>query len=205
MAKKIAKPVNAFDAFAKPAAPAKKSASKKIAASNITPEVAKAVDAIIETKAKIKALKAEEEQAEITIVEHVFPQQESEARNGNYCKSFTVQGNEGVVTYTTQDKFSVPKEEDIQEEIRSLLGKEFDKYFRMFRTVTFKDEAMQDAELVNDLVAVAKEHGYDVTDVFTIVDSLATVKDMDEKQFELPKAKLATLRTLIKQYKATIK
>jgi len=199
------KPKNAFDAFASKKPAASKKASNKIAATDLTAEVKTAVDQVIAIKAKMKALKAEQEGHEITIIDHVFPQQEKHAREGNYSKSFTVKGDDGTVTYTTQDKFSVPKDEAVHEEIEKLLGKAFNDYFRMFRTVKFTEDAMQDAKLVNALVAVAQEHGYDVPDVFQITDELATVKGMDEKQFELPKAKLAALRTLIKQYKATIK
>lgn len=196
---------DAFDAFAKPKATAKKAASNKIAAKDVTAEIKTAVDIVINNKAKIKALKADQDEAGILIIDHVYPQQENLARENMYCKTFSVEGNVGTLFYTTIDKFVVPKEENVQNEIRKLLGKQFDDYFRMFRTVTFTEDAMQDKKLVNDMVAVAQKHGYAVPEVFTIVDELATVKNMDEKQFELPKAKLAALRTLIKQYKATLK
>jgi len=199
------KPLGGFDKFASTKKPAKK-ASNKIAAKDITPDIKKAVDAVVNIKAKMKALKAEQDKSGLQIIEHVFPQQEAEAREGNYCKSFTVEGTDTTLTYTTIDKFSVPKEEAVQEEIRKLLGQKlFDKFFRMFRTVTFTEDAMQNEELVNDMIAVVEKHELTVPEVFTITDELATVKGMDEKQFELPKAKLAALRTLIKQYKATLK
>jgi hypothetical protein len=194
---------NAFDAFAGKKTPAKKT-SPKITA-QVNDEVKAAVDQAITNKAQVKLLEAETKKAELVIIEHVYPQQEIAAREGNYCKSFTVEGNDGTLTYTTIDKFSVPKEEDVEEEIRKLLGKEFDNYFRTLRTVKFTEEAMQDKNLINDMVAVAQEHKYEVPDVFTIVDELTTKKGMDESQFKLPKAKLAALRTLIKQYKASLK
>lgn len=196
---------NAFDAFASGKKPASKKASNKIAAKNVTGEIKTAVDLVINHKAKIKALKAEQDQAGTLIIEHVYPQQEVLARENNYCKSFTVEGNVGTLTYTTIDKFSVPKENEVHEEIRKLLGKQFDTFFSMHRTVTFTEDAMQNKKLVNDMVAVAQKHGLEVPEVFTIVDELTAVKSMDEKQFDLPKAKLAALRTLIKQYKATLK
>lgn len=205
MAQKKKSAGNAFDAFAGKSKP-NKTASKKIAARDITPEIAAAVDTAIKEKAKAKMHEAEQKKAEVLIIEHVFPQQEAEARDGNYCKSFTIEGAESAsLTYTTIDKFSVPKDNDVEAELRKLLSKDFDKFFRTLRTVKLSEDAMQDEKLVNDLVAVAKEHGYEVPDVFTITDELATIKGMDEKQFNLPKAKLAALRTLIKQYRATIK
>lgn len=203
MAKKKTGNGNAFDAFAGKKTPTKKT-SPKIPA-KVTDEIKDCVDLTIANKAQVKLLDVETKKAELTIIEHVFPQQEIAAREGNYCKSFTVEGNDGAVTYTTIDKFSVPKEDDVEAEIRKLLGKDFDTYFRTARTVKFTDEAMQDKSLVNDMVAVAQEHDYNVPDVFSIVDELATVKGMDESQFNLPKAKLAALRTLIKQYKASLR
>lgn len=203
MAKKKTGNGDAFDAFAGKKTPAKKT-SPKIPA-EVTEDVRNAVDLAINNKAQIKLLDAETKKAELVIIEHVYPQQESAAREGNYCKSFTVEGNDGALTYTTIDKFSVPKEQEVEDEIRKLLGKDFDKYFRMLRTVKFTEKAMQDKALVNDMVAVAQEHDYEVPDVFSIVDELATMKGLDESQFNLPKAKLAALRTLIKQYKASLK
>jgi len=202
MAKKTS-PGNAFDAFAGKKTPAKKT-SPKIAAI-VTDEIKGAVDLTIKNKAQVKLIEADTKRAELVIIEHVYPQQEVTAREGNYCKSFTVEGDDGTLTYTTIDKFSVPKEQEVEDEIHKLLGKDFDKYFRTLRTVKVSEDAMQDKKLVNDLVAVAQKHDYEVTDVFTITDELATRKGMDEDQFNLPKAKLAALRTLIKQYKASLK
>lgn len=204
MAKK--KPaVNPFDAFATAKPAAKKSASAKIAA-DMTPEVQTAVDLVIKNKAAIKALKAELEQAELEIIEHVYPQQEKHARDGNYCKSFTVTGTNGAVaTVTTGDKWSVPKDTGVWDALKKLLAKQFDKFMHMVRTVSLTEKAMNDTKLINDFVAVAVEHGYEVTEAFTIVDQLACQKGMDETQFTLPKAKLAEFRSLVKQYKATIK
>ena len=204
MAKKKTNNGNAFDAFAGKKTQAKKT-SPKIPA-KVTEDVRNAVDLAIGNKAQIKLLDTEIKKAELVIIEHVFPQQEAAAREGNYCKSFTVGGNDGTLTYTTIDKFSVPKEQEVEDEIRKLLGiKDFDKYFRILRTVKFTEDAMQDKKLINNMVAVASEHGYEVPDVFLIIDERTTRKGMDEKQFDLPKAKLAALRTLIKQYKASLK
>lgn len=203
MAKKKNSNGNAFDAFAGKKAPAKKTSPKITAV--VTDDVRNAVDSAISNKAQIKLLDAEIKKAELLIIEHVYPQQEKHAREGNYCKSFTVGGNDGTLTYTTIDKFSVPKEQEVEDEIRKLLGKDFDTYFRMLRTVKFTEGAMQDKKLINDMVAVAREHDYKVPDIFTIIDELATVKGMDVSQFNLPKAKLTALRTLIKQYKASLK
>jgi len=194
---------NAFDAFAGKKTPAKKTSPKIIA--KVTDDVREAVDLAITNKAQVKSLEAETKKAELVIIEHVFPQQETAAREGNYCKSFTVEGNDGALTYTTIDKFSVPKEQEVEDEIHKLLGKDFNTFFHMLRTVKFTEKAMQDKDLINDMVVVAQEHDYEVPDVFSIVDELATVKGMDESQFNLPKAKLAALRTLIKQYKASLK
>ena len=196
---------SAFDKFASSKKPASKKASTKVAVTNVTDEVKNAVDTVINTKAQIKTLKASQDKAGVTIIEHVYPQQDALAREDRYEKSFTIEGADGTLTYTTIDKFSVPKEDAVHDELRKLLGKKFDSFFRMFRSVTFTEEAMQNEKLINDMVAVIEKHELNVPDVFVITDELATVKGMDEKQFELPKAKLAALRTLIKQYKATLK
>lgn len=197
---------NVFDAFASTSGPTKSSASKKIAVEDITPELKVQVDLIIGNKAKIKALKAMQDQAELALIEHVFPQQETHARAGNFCKSFTIVGtDDNSLTITWPDKWSVPKEPEVHTRIKGLLSKLFDNFFKTVRKVTLTDEAMNNNDLIDDFVAVAKERGYEVPEAFIITDALVCVKDMDEKQFSLPKAKTATLRTLIKQTKPTIK
>ena len=75
----------------------------------------------------------------------------------------------------------------------------------MFRTVKFTDEAMNDAKLVADIVDVAIEHGYEVTEAFTISDAMIAKKGFDEAQFTIPKAKHIKLFDIISWGKPSIK
>lgn len=199
--------MNAFDKHASTKKTPAKKASAKIAATGISDEIRQAVDLVVDNKAKIKALKAELDIAEAAIIGHVFPQMDEEARKNNYCKSFTVEGTtaEKTVTVTHGDKWSVPKDPAVHEELKKLLAKKFNEFMKMKRTVNLTDKAMNDDNLIGKFVEVAEELGYTVPEAFTIIDELVCEKGMDEKQFTLPKAKLAAFRTLVKQYKATVK
>ncbi len=198
---------NALDAFATKTKTSKTKKAVKIPA-KVTIKIKRAVDTVREKKAEIKRLLIEQAEAEQTIIDHVLPQQEVEARDGNFAKSFTVIGTDDTVaplTVTWPDKFSVPKEEDIHEEIRKILAKKFDDYMEKKRTVTFTPEAMKNNSLLKALIKTVVEEGLEVPNVFKIVDELKTIKGMDEKQFELPVTKLASLREHVSQAKPAIK
>jgi len=198
---------NALDAFASTPTKASKKKATKIEA-KVTIKIKRAVDTVLEKKAAIKKLLIEQAEAEMTIIDHVLPQQEAEAREGNFAKSFTVMGTNAdlaPLTVTWPDKFSVPKDEKVHEEIRKILAKKFDEYMEKVRTVTFTEEAMKNNKLLKALINTVVAEGMEVKDVFKIEDILKTIKGTDEKQFELPVAKLAALREFIVQAKPALK
>jgi len=194
------------DPFAKIASPGKKSAkaSNKIAAA-VTGKIKKAVDTVINLKAKIKQLKADLDVTEQTIIEHVFPQQETQARQGNYSKSFHVEGDTGSLTYVTQDKFSIEKSEEVYDAIRQLLGGDFDTYMREVRTITLLPKVQDNAVLINKIVKAVTDAGISIEDAFEVKDVLVNQKGLDEKQYEMDANLLAEFRTLVRQYKAALK
>jgi len=198
---------NALDAFASTEKSSTKKKNPKIAAA-VTIKIKRAVSTVILKKAEIKKLQIELAEAEKIVIDHVAPQQEVQARDGNFAKSFTVMSTDEQLqplTITWPDKFSVPKDEKIHAEIRKILAKKFDEYIVKKRTVTFTPEAMKNNGLLKALITTVVEEGLEVPDVFKIVDELKTIKGMDEKQFELPVSKLALLKELITQTKPAIK
>jgi hypothetical protein len=196
----------AKDPFKNIAGPGKSSAksSNKIAAA-VTGKIKKAVDAVINIKAKLKQLKAELDVTEQTIIDHVSPQQEIQARQGNYAKSFSVEGNTGALTYVTQDKFSIEKSEEVFDAIRQLLGGDFDTYMAEKRTITLKPVVQDNAVLINKIVKAVTDAGIDIGDAFEVKDILVSQKGLDEKQYEMDANLLAEFKTLVRQYKPALK
>jgi hypothetical protein len=197
--------VNAFDAIAKPATAAAPSKSNKIAAV-VNDKIKGAVDVVINAKAAIAKLEFEKDEAEASIIAHVRPQQDKAAFAGNFSKSFSVEGNTGNVTYVTSDKFSVPKEPEVQEALRKCLGdKKFDEDFKVIRTIAVKPEITEDVDQINKLVAACTKAGINIGEFFSVTDVLKAKPDLDRKQYELTPAQLDEFRTLVRQNKPALK
>lgn len=194
---------NPFDAIAKPKSAAAAKTSKIAAV--VTDAVKAAVDAFIRIKAEVARLEAEQKDHAETIRDSVRPQQDKLAYSGTYSKSFEVAGTAGNVLYTTTDRFSVPKEEDAQEALKTLLGNKFDEFFENKRTIVFKNTAAENKVLMTKIEKALTAAGLTFADVFEVTDALAAKPDLDRKQYELNEAKLAEFRTLCKQYSASIK
>ena len=197
--------VNAFDAIAKKESKPTKAKTSKIAATT-TDEMKTAVDTFITHKAEIKRLEAEQAQAYDIIVGPVRNQQIEQARNGNFSKSFLVKGKTGETTYTTSDKFSVPKDQASQDALRELLGEEkFDAWFESKRTITLKPEVQQNNTFITKLAAACKAAGMELGDAFDVYDTVIAKDDLDRKQFELDAETFAQFSTIVKQNKPALK
>ena len=181
-----------------------KKAASKIAAA-VTKKIKDSVDKVIDLKAKIKSLKADQDVAEQLIIDHVRPQQDSQARAGNYSKSFFVEGAKGSLTYTTQDKFTIEKSDDVHEALSEMLGDRFDEYLKYVRTITLKPAVQENATLINKIIKACTTAGISIEDAFEVKDVLVTQKDLDVKQYEMEAAELEEFRTLVRQYKASLK
>ena len=193
-----------FGKIAKKNGTASKSAANKIAAA-VTPKIKQTVDRVINLKAQIKQLEADESQAEQTIIDHVMPQQELQARQGNFSKSFFVEGASTSLTYTTTDKFSIPKDEDVHEEIKKLLGPKFEEFFEYKRTVALNPKVQENTPLVNKIIKACETAGVSMAEAFDVTDVLVSKKDLDKRQYELDANTLAIFKSMVKQYKPSLK
>jgi len=199
------KPSNPFDAIAKSSSPTKKSASNRIAA-EVNDEISTSVDLIIAHKAMIKSLEAEMDDYSDKVRDHVFKQQAIHARKGNYSKTFDVKGNVGSLTYVASDRWTLPKEVELQEALEKFLGdKRFEEWFESRRTITLKPTAAENQDLITKLNKAIEAAGLSMADVFDVTDVLKSKKDLDENQFELDDKTLTQFRTICKQYKAGLK
>lgn len=193
-----------FNDIAKKKAPTASKSKVKVAA-EVTDEVKGSVDVVIASKAQIKRLEAELADAEAKIIDHVRPQYVQQARSGNFTKSLTVEGNTGDVTFVTSDRFSTPKDEESQIELRKLLGKKFEEYFEEDRSISIKKNIVADSKAIAKIEKIFEKAGEDVADFFDVVDVLKAKDGLDQKQFELPENKRQILQTLAPQAKPAVK
>ena len=204
MAKKAQTPVDPFAAIA---APAKSASSKKShPVANVTPDIRLAVDKVIATKASITKLEHDLAEAETIIIDHVRPQQDEAALSGNFSKSFSVEGVQGNVTYTTRDTFSVPKDPIELDHVKDLCGtKWFDERFKKVRSVSLTAAVQADAVLLNKIIKAVTDAGITMAEAFTVTDTVVALPDLDVHQYYLPKDKLEEFRTMVRQSKPSLK
>jgi hypothetical protein len=204
-AKKPVNPLDAFNAIAKTSTPASKKAAMHPVASSDS-AVRKAVDKIIEAKARIASLESELADAEATVIDAVRPQQDAAAFAGNYVKSYAVKGDQGAVLVTTANKFSGPKTPEEIEAARKLLGDDrYDSWLPTSRVIAVKKTAAENQVLMGKILDAVSKAGLTVGDVFDVTDKTSPCENLDEKQYALKPDQLAVFRTLVKQAKPSIK
>jgi hypothetical protein len=140
--------MNAFEKMATPKTESKKSSVNKIAAA-VTDAIKIAVDKVIDLKGKLKSLEAEQAQAEEAIISHVKPQYRKAGKEGNFTKTFVVQGNVGALNFTATDRFSVPQDQEALDEIEKAVNKKrYGEWFLPEFTVSVKASVIQNDALV---------------------------------------------------------
>ena len=196
--------MNAFDKIAKKSdSTSTKKTTVKIAA-EVTDEVRNAVDIFISHKAELKRLEAEMAEKEELIISHVRPQQDKLAKTGSFTKSLTVAGESGSVLYSTSDRFSLPKDDASQTELKKVCGPLFDEMFEVTRTISVKTEALKDETILNKIAKACEKAGLSIADIFDVGDKLIAKDGLDEKQYKLGD-KLEVFRTLARQNKPALK
>lgn len=193
-----------FDKIAKPASETTKTASKVTA--SVTEEIKTAVDAVIAKKAEIKRLEAELNGNETTVIDHVLPQYDNQARSGSFTKSLVVPGNVGTLTAVWSDAFSIPQEPEVQAEIKKLVGpKKFEEFFDTKQTISIKADVLDNEMRLNQIADACTKAGLDIGSIFDVTDKLVAKNDLDRHQFDLDAAKLVTFRALVRQKKPSLK
>lgn len=193
-----------FSEIAKPAAPTTKKSSKLTAKVNDT--IKSAVDKLVSTKATLTSLEAEKADLEEKIINHVRPQQDDNARKGDFSKSYLVEGNSSNVTYVTSDRFSVPKTEEELDALKRLLGQDrFNAWFEKKRTIKLKESASTNQTFITALRSALDTAGLSFADSFEVTDITVAKSDLDMKQYELGENVLEQFRTLCRQNKPALK
>jgi hypothetical protein len=118
----------------------------------------------------------------------------------NHSKSYEVHGNETTTTYVTQDRFTVKSEDE--ENIKEIVGDDFDELFEYDESLTAKKKIFSDKELQDKVLNALGEELF--AEVFEYKKTLKTKKGFDVKQYKHAD-KLDDLRIFVKQYKAALR
>ena len=200
-AKKAAAP-NFMDTITGNAKVAEKKPAKKVDNSIITdaPDNVKIdIDDLLKAKKAMKAAKATITQKETSIIEFGKKYKDDQAFNGNFNKSYKIQGaGDDTVTFITANKFSFAA--DDVEDIEEILGDDIalnKDYVVKIKGEVFTDEAKQ-----KELMSLLGDRWNDFFDT-TVVTSVPS--DFDKAIYRLGKKRKADLEVLMRQSKPSIR
>lgn len=196
----------AFDKIAKKSTTATKKATVKREAS-VNDDIKKKVDALIGVKAQIKQLEADKALFETDIIEHVRPQQDELAYNGTFENCLTVPGSEKSLLYITSDRFIVSQDEEPLAELRKVCGDKYDEFFTVKRVISVKEEIIKEesGERLKKIADAVQKAGLDIAEFFDVADKVVAQPNLDQNQYKLPRTKLASFRSLCRQFKPALK
>lgn len=164
-------------------------------------EMNTAVSEFLKSRQVEKEAKAEKEFHSNFIVEKVRTIQDENAFNGEFSKSYEVKTSVGSVKFVMADKFSVNPNDE--EEIRNILGNEFNSLMEEKVEVKLKESVMNNTELQKKLMKLI---GNNFDEFFEVTSTLTTKEGFDEKVYEkVDKSKMDELRTYVKQSKPSIR
>jgi len=198
--------MSAFDKIAKKAEEKTKKSSIPTVA--VPKNIAKNIDEFVAVKATIASSKTELLTLETGIIAHLQELQDKMAFEGDFEGSLRAQGlkEEAIITYVTSDRFTAPQDEASLAELKRLLGKTYDDLFEIKRVVTMKKEALENEAILNKIASLCEKSGMLLNEAFEVGDKVVAKKGLNEKQYlSIPKDKLPIFRTLVRQYKASLK
>lgn len=189
---------------AKPKSKTAKKANGKEIITNASKAVQDAISNVIKAKSEKKKAESNIKIGETPIIEFGNSIKDERAFNGDYNKSYKIQGKtpDEVVTFVTANKFS--HNEDDEEDISELMGEEnFDEMMPKDYVIKVKPEIFNDPAKQKFLM---KQMGEKFSEYFEVESSRKVISTFDEELYKRFDAdKVADIKVLIKQSKPAIK
>jgi hypothetical protein len=197
-----------FDDVVKGSAKPKSKTAKKASGKEIITDASKAVQNAISNVIKAKSEKKKAESdikiSETPIIEFGNGLKDDRAFNGDYNKSYKIQGKtpDEVVTFVTANKFS--HNEDDEEDLSELMGEEnFNDLMPKDHVIKVKADIFDDPKKQEFLM---KQMGDKFSEYFEVESSRKVISTFDEELYKRFDAdKVADIKVLIKQSKPSIR
>ena len=167
---------------------------------NAPADVKDAVDHYVEHKKLMKEHKAEMDAAGDAIIDYAETERDKDGFAGNFSKSYDVHGNKEEVKFVTSNRYSVNA--DDEELLTELLGGKFAELFETLFNVELKDEVLKDEKLQKELMDLI---GDKFSKFFTTTKTLRVADDFDKKIYLLDEDDVNSLRSIVKQYKPSLR
>ena len=188
------------------AKPKSKSASKKSDKEIISdaPEAVKnAITAVVKAKTEKKKAESDIKVNETPVIEFGNKLKDERAFNGDYNKSYKIEGSEGeTVTFVTANKFSHSEEDE--DELSELMGEDnFEDLVPKDYTITVKGEVFNDPAMQEFLM---KKMGDKFNDYFEVETNRKIIPTFDEELYKrFDEDKVADIKVFMKQSKPAVK
>ncbi len=167
---------------------------------NAPNDVKSAVDHYVENKKLMKEHKAEMDAAGDAIIDYAETERDKDGFAGNFSKSYDVHGDKEEVKFVTSNRYSVNA--DDEELLTELLGGKFAELFETLFNVELKPEVLADEKLQGELMKLI---GDKFSKFFTSTKTLRVADDFDKKIYLLDEDDVASLRSIVKQYKPSLR
>lgn len=203
--KKTVKP-SFDDMLGAAAAPVKKTSGRvvKEIITDAPKAVKEGISKVLKAKAAKKAAESEIKIGETPVIEFGQALKDERALNGDYNKSYKVQGlnDDEVITFVTANKFSY-KEED-EEEVKDLMGEDdFDEMIPEDFQITVKKEVFADPKMQEFLMS---KMGKRFAEFFEVTKTRKVIPTYDEKLYQkYDQEKIDDIKVFVKQAKPSIK
>jgi len=180
----------------------KKTKSKGSVEIKATAAVKSAIDIYNSAKVDKNAAEATMKKHESTILEFVRKVQDKAGFEGNFVKSFDVEGNDDKVKYVSSNRHTVKN--DDTNLIKEILGDSFDSLIKKTWKIWVKPEIIENRASQKELMKIM---GKRFADFLETSSALVPCDDFDKKIFEHCDSQedLDDLRTFVKPYKASLR
>jgi len=168
------------------------------------------VDQVVVWKKKEKEARAERETIEAELIDYVMPIQTKDGFDGEYHKSYYVEGIAEKITYVSSDRFSAPKDEDIAE-LNELLGNKFADVIKQNVELKIRDAVFSNKALQKELMELMPKDVDGNVDkavfakFFEAQTKWEVVEGFDLKRFSLPKKLFDKVSAILKQAKPSLR
>jgi len=180
----------------------KKSKSKGSLELKAPAAVKSAIDIYNDAKADKKAAEATMKKHETTILDYVRKAQDKAGFEGNFLKSFDVEGKDGKVKYVSSNRHTV-KNDDVNL-IKEILGENFDTLIKKKWKIWVKPAILESRASQKELMEIMGER---FSEFLETSSALVPCDDFDKKVFDACDSQedLDDLRTFVKPYKASLR
>lgn len=182
----------------------KKAPKKRVMKLDYAPaNVRKSIDEYVKAKIEKKTAEGKMGIHGSEIIEWASKEQDKLGFQGNYKKSFSIDGTtEGSVTFVTGNKFSINP--DDLEEIKGILGDRFESLINVKHDVKLKSEVFTNEDLQNELMELIGDRFEDFFDTHVSAEVKDNYDSMVYTAVDTHRL-MEKLRTFVKPHKPSLR